>query len=169
MQNFVAGQQKLMPEFLAMIAPTINSYKRLVPGSWAPTEASVGVDNRTCALRIIKGSEKSQRVEYRIAAADANPYLVLAAVIASGLWGVENKAEIQDMVVGNAYDKKFPDDLLLPRTLWDAAQSFKASSIARQYFGDKFVEHFSASREWEEREYRKHISQWELERYFEII
>ena len=130
MQNFVAGQQKLMPEFLAMIAPTINSYKRLVPGSWAPTEASVGVDNRTCALRIIKGSEKSQRVEYRIAAADANPYLVLAAVIASGLWGVENKAEIQDMVVGNAYDKKFPDDLLLPRTLWDAAQSFKASSIA---------------------------------------
>ena len=104
MQQFVAGQQQLMPEFLAMIAPTINSYKRLIPGFWAPTEASVGIDNRTCALRIIPGSEKSQRVEYRIAAADANPYIILAAVVASGLWGIENEAEIENLVSGNAYE-----------------------------------------------------------------
>lgn len=169
MQQFVAGQQQLMPEFLAMIAPTINSYKRLIPGFWAPTEASVGIDNRTCALRIIPGSEKSQRVEYRIAAADANPYIILAAVIASGLWGIENKAEIENLVSGNAYEVKFPSHLKLSQTLWEAAQRLKASDIARDYFGDNFVEHYAASREWEEREYRKHISSWELERYFEII
>lgn len=169
MRYFAAGQQKLMAEFLAMIAPTINSYRRLIPGFWAPTDASVGVDNRTCAIRIIPGNEKSQRLEYRIAAADANPYVILAAVIASGLWGIENKAEIESMVTGSAYDQTFPDYLKLPETLWDAAQKFKQSTIARDYFGDEFVDHFAASREWEEREFRKHISQWELERYFEII
>lgn len=169
MKYFVAGQQKLMPEFLAMVAPTINSYRRLIPGFWAPTEASVGIDNRTCAIRIIPGSEKSQRLEYRIAAADANPYIILAAVIASGLWGVENKENLQKMVTGNAYDQKFSENQKLPTTLCDAASKFRKSKIARDYFGVKFVEHYSASREWEEREYRKHVSQWELERYFEII
>ena len=169
MRYFAAGQQQLMPEFLAMIAPTINSYRRLTPGFWAPTEASVGVDNRTCAIRVIPGNENSQRLEYRIAAADANPYVILSAVIASGLWGIENKAEIDSMVTGSAYDQAFPDYLKLPETLWDAAQKYKQSKIAREYFGDAFVDHFAASREWEEREFRKHISQWELERYFEII
>ena len=169
MRHFIAGQQKLMPEFLAMIAPTINSYRRLIPGLWAPTDASVGIDNRTCAIRIIPGSEKSQRLEFRIGAADANPYVILSAVIASGLWGIENKAEIEAMVEGNAYEQAFPEHLKLPETLWDAAQRFKQSTVAREYFGEAFVEHFAASREWEEREFRKHISQWELERYFEII
>ena len=169
LRHFVAGQQKLMPEFLAMIAPTINSYRRLIPGFWAPTEASVGIDNRTCAIRIIPGSESSQRLEYRIAAADANPYVILSAVIASGLWGIENNADIDSMVTGNAYDQEFPEHLKLPATLWDAAQRLKKSSVAKDYFGNAFVDHFSASREWEEREFRKHISQWELERYFEII
>lgn len=169
MRYFIAGQQKLMPEMLAMIAPTINSYRRLIPGFWAPTDASVGIDNRTCAIRIIPGSEKSQRLEYRIAASDANPYIVLSAVIASGLWGIANKAEIETMVSGNAYDQKFPKHLHLPTTLWDAAQNLKASDAARSAFGDAFIDHFATSREWEEREFRKHISQWELERYFEII
>jgi glutamine synthetase len=169
MQHFVAGQQRLMPELLAMIAPTVNSYRRLVPGFWAPTEASVGIDNRTCAIRVIPGSESSQRLEYRIAAADANPYIILSAVIASGLWGIENKAKIESLVTGNAYEQRFPEHLQLPATLLDAAQHLKGSAAARDYFGDDFVEHFAATREWEEREFRKHISQWELERYFEII
>ncbi len=169
MGYFAAGQQTLMAEFMPMIAPTVNSYRRLIPGLWAPTQASVGVDNRTCAIRIIPGSEKSQRLEFRISAADANPYIVLAAVIASGLWGIENKAEIEAMVTGNAYEQTFAENLNLPTTLWDATQKFKQSTIARDYFGDEFVNHFSASREWEEREFRKHISQWELDRYFEII
>jgi glutamine synthetase len=169
MRHFVGGQQRLMPELLAMIAPTINSYTRLIPGFWAPTDSTWGVENRTCALGVIPGSAKSQRVEYRVAAADANPYVILAAALASGLWGVENRIDPEPLVEGNAYEKKFPARLALPRSLWDAAQRLKDSAMAREYFGDAFVEHFAATREWEEREYRKHISDWELARYFEII
>jgi glutamine synthetase len=169
MRHFVGGQQKLLPELLAMVAPTVNSYTRLIPGFWAPTDATVGVENRTCALRVIPGSAKSQRVEYRVAAADANPYIILAAALGSGLWGIENRIEPEPLVEGNAYDHKFPEHLALPRTLWDAAQRLKQSKMAREYFGDAFVEHFAATREWEEREFRKHITDWELARYFEII
>lgn len=169
MSHFVAGVQQQLPELLAMVAPTINSYRRLIPGFWAPTDASVGIDNRTCAIRIIPGSEKSQRLEFRIAAADANPYIILSSVIAAGLWGIENQLQPEALVTGNAYEQEFPDHLKLPSTLWDAAQRLKASEMARQYFGDEFVDHYAASREWEEREFRKHISQWEMERYFEII
>jgi len=169
MRWFVGGQQKLMPELLAMVAPTINSYRRLIPGFWAPTHSTWAVDNRTTALRVIPGSPKSQRVEYRIAAADANPYVILAAALASGLWGIEHRIEPEAMVTGNAYDRKLPARLALPRTLWDSAQRLKASKAAREIFGDAFVEHYAATREWEEREFRKHISDWEMARYFEII
>lgn len=169
MRYFAGGQQQLMSETLAMIASTVNSYTRLIPGFWAPTEASWGMDNRTCALRGISGSEKSQRIEYRIAAADANPYLALAAAIGTGLWGIENKVEPELHVVGNAYEKKFPKRLQLPRTLWDAAQELKGSKPARALMGDAFVDHFAATREWEEREFRRAITDWEMERYFEII
>jgi glutamine synthetase len=169
MRWFVGGQQKLMPELLAMIAPTVNSYTRLVPGFWAPTDATWGVDNRTCALRVIPGSMKSQRVEFRVAAADANPYVVLSAAVASGLWGIEHKIEPGPMVDGNAYEREFPEKLALPRSLWEAAQRLKASEVAREWFGSEFVDHFAATREWEEREFRRHVSDWELSRYFEII
>lgn len=169
MNHFIGGQQKLMSELLAMIAPTVNSYTRLIPGFWAPTTASWGVENRTCALRVIPGSEKSQRVEYRIAASDANPYLALAAALASGLWGIKNKIEPTETVVGNAYEQDLPKDLSLPTTLWEAAQRLKNSDAAKELFGEDFVNHFAASREWEVREFQKHITDWELERYFEII
>lgn len=168
MRRFVAGQQALLPELLALVAPTINSYRRLVPGYWAPTSATWGIENRTCALRVIPGSEKSQRVEYRIAAADGNPYLAIAAALASGLYGIENELELGAPVTGNAYGQEAPAKLRLPATLWDAAQRFKASKAARTAFGDAFVDHFAATREWEEREFRKHVSDWELARYFEI-
>ena len=169
MRHFLAGQQKLMPEVLAMVSPTINSYSRMVAGSWAPTDASWGYENRTCALRVIGGSPKSQRVEYRIGAADGNPYLVMAAALASGLYGIENKLEPEAIVTGNAYDIDFPKKLRLPCTLWDAARRFKESKASHELFGSDFVSHFAATREWEEREYRKHVSDWELKRYFEII
>ena len=169
MRHFVGGQQKLMSELLAMVSPTINSYTRLIPGFWAPTDSTWGVENRTCALRVIPGSAKSQRVEYRVAAADANPYIILSAAIASGLWGIENAVEPEPAVTGNAYDRKFPERLALPRSLWEAAQRLKKSKMARDWFGDAFVDHYAATREWEEREFRKHITDWELARYFEII
>lgn len=169
MRRFVAGQQALMPELLAMVAPTVNSYTRLIPGFWAPTSATWGIENRTCALRVIPGSAKSQRVEYRIAAADGNPYLSLAAALASGLWGIEHSLKPTPPVAGNAYEMESLPKLGLPATLWEAAQRLRKSKAARELFGDAFVEHFAATREWEEREFRKHITDWELKRYFEII
>ena len=168
-RQFVAGQQKLMPQLLCMTSPTVNSYSRLIPGFWAPTDATWGVENRTTALRVIPGSEKSQRVEHRLGSADANPYLALAAALGAGLYGIEQQWEPEAQIKGNAYDQKHPEHLALPQTLWDSAQAFKASEAARALFGDPFVEHFAASREWEEREFRKHITDWEMERYFEII
>jgi glutamine synthetase len=169
MRHFVAGQQALMPEMLALVAPTINSYRRLIPGYWAPTSATWGVENRTTALRVIPGSDKSQRVEFRVAAADGNPYLALAASLGSGLWGIEHKLKLDPPIEGNSYDKKHPAKSALPRTLMEAAGKFRASKAARALFGDAFVDHYASTREWEEREFRKHISDWELDRYFEII
>jgi len=169
MRHFIGGQQKLMPETLAMVASTVNSYTRLIPGFWAPTESSWGVDNRTVALRVIEGSAGSQRIEYRIAAADTNPYLALAASIGTGLWGIEHEIEPDAPVQGNGYDRKYPKRLQLPRTLFEAAGRLKASQPARSLFGDTFVDHYAASREWEEREFRRAITDWEMERYFEII
>jgi len=169
MQHFVAGLQHYMPELLAMVAPTINSYTRLVPGFWAPTHSSWGVENRTCALRVIPGSPTAQRVEYRVGAADANPYLILAAALASGLAGFDQQLELQAPITGNAYDAEVDEKYRLPATLWQSAQLLKQSALAKHAFGEEFVSHFAATREWEEREFRKHISDWELQRYFEII
>jgi glutamine synthetase len=169
MRWYVGGQQALMPELLAMVACTVNSYTRLIPGFWAPTEAAWSVDNRTTALRVIEGSEKSQRVEYRVAAADINPYIALAAAIGSGLWGIENHIEPGPPMTGNAYEAKLPQERSLPRTLWDAAQRLKESRAARALFGDAFVEHYAGTREWEERAFRRAITDWEMQRYFEII
>ena len=120
-------------------------------------------------LRVIPGSEKSQRVEYRVAAADINPYIALAAAIGSGLWGIENRIEPDEPIQGNAYEVKHPKKRALPRTLGEAAERLKASKPARALFGDTFVDHYAATREWEEREFRKAITDWELARYFEII
>jgi glutamine synthetase len=169
LRHFVGGQQALMPELLAMVASNVNSYRRLIPGFWAPTAASWGIENRTTSLRVIPGSPKSTRVEYRVAAADANPYLALAAAVGSGLWGVENEIEPGEPIRGNSYERKHPAKAQLPRTLMEAAGRLKASKAARALFGDAFVDHYSATREWEEREFRKAITEWELDRYMEII
>lgn len=169
MRWFIGGQQALLPELLAMISPTVNSYARLVPGFWAPTDATWGVENRTCALRVIEGGPKSQRVEHRVAAADINPYVALAAAIGSGLWGVEHKIEPDAAVVGNAYTMKHPAKRALPRTLGEAAARLAKSRPAKALFGEPFVAHWAASRDWEQREFNKAITDWELDRYFEII
>lgn len=168
-RHFIAGQQQLMPQWMAMIAQTVNAYSRLIPGFWAPTDASWGVENRTTALRVIPGSAKSQRVEFRVGSADANPYIALAAALGAGLYGIEHELEPTEMVKGNAYDQEQPQELSLPGTLEAAAAALRASSAAREYFGADFVEHYAASREWESREFRRHITDWELSRYFEII
>lgn len=169
LRHFIGGQQALMPEFTALFAPTVNSYRRLVPGLWAPTAAGWGIDNRTCALRVIPGDASAQRVEHRLPGADANPYLALAGAVASGLYGIENRIEPDPAISGNAYDADLPAKRQLPRTLEDAARLFAESAVARDWFGDAFVDHFAASRDWEARQARRHVSDWELARYFELI
>lgn len=168
MKEFLAGQQQLMPEWLAMVAPNINSFARLVPDFWAPTQALWGIDNRTVALRVIPGSVKSQRIEYRAGAADANAYLLAAAAIASGLYGIENHLSPTDPIVGNGYQQPHKDSLKFPGTLEEATDLFIESKPAIEYFGKEFVEDYAATRYWETREYRKAITDWQLERYFEI-
>jgi len=168
-RHFLAGQQKLMPELLVMMAQTVNAYSRLVPGFWAPTDATWGCENRTTALRVIPGTDKSQRIEFRLGSADANPYIALAACLGAGLYGIEHELEPDPMVVGNAYEQRHPANQMLPRNIIDAASALYGSVVARELFGNEFVEHYAATREWEGREFNKHITDWELQRYFEII
>jgi len=165
MQRYLAGQLSLMRELAVMFCPTVNSYKRTVPGTWAPTNVTWGIDNRTTALRAISSGPKSTRVEHRLPAADANPYLSLAASLASGLYGIQNSLELPPPT-GNAYVTQAP---ALPRSLEESTELFRASEAARQILGDEFVDHYSATRDWETRQFRRAVTDWELERYFEII
>ena len=171
MRHYVAGIQTHLPALLAMTAPTINSYTRLVKGAWAPTASTWGIENRTTALRVIKGSAKSQRVEFRIGAADANPYLTAAATLGAGLLGIAAKLPLGDAIQGNAYEVQdsLPSAQQLPANLLDATRAFEGSDAAIELFGQAFVEHFAASRKWEVREYERHLNDWQLKRYFEII
>jgi glutamine synthetase len=168
-RHFIGGQVALMPDLCSLICPTINSYKRLVPGAWAPTHASWGVENRTAALRWIPGSAKSTRVEYRLAPADANPYLALAAAIASGLWGIERGLEPDEAYAGNVYNAPEGRFTPLPTSLEEATTRLTESGPARELLGDAFIEHFAATRDWECRQFRAAVTDWELRRYFEII
>jgi len=166
-KQFLAGQLALMPELTAFACPTVNSYKRLVPGVWAPTNATWGIDNRTAALRVVAGaSPKSTRVEYRLPGADINPYLAIAASLASGLHGIENRLSPPEPCRGNAYECDAPS---LPRTLEEAAEKLEQSSTARQLLGDEFVDHYVRTRNWEVRQFQRAVTDWELARYFEII
>jgi len=166
-RSFISGQAALLPEFLPMVCSTINAYRRLVPGFWAPTHATWGVENRTTALRAIPAGPKGTRSEYRIGPADANPYLVAAAALASGLYGIEHRLEVPP-AQGNAYlnPGQAPE---LPSELGDATRRFEGSKVAREYFGDAFVDHFSTTRKWEVRCFQRHVADWDLSRYFEII
>lgn len=167
MKSYIAGQLYCLPFILPMIAPTINSYKRLVEGAWAPTTLTWGLDNRTVALRSLPGSTKSTRLETRVVGSDSNPYLAFAACMASGLYGVKNKLKLQTATTGNGY--RDTSHGTLPRNLWDATQAMKESKVAKELFGEKFVEHFTQTREWEWRQYQRVVTDWETKRYWEII
>jgi glutamine synthetase len=166
MQHYVAGQVALMPAMTALIAPTVNSYKRMVRGAWSPTLATWGVDNRTTALRVIPGSPNSTRVEYRFAAADMNPYVALAASVASGLYGIEKELPLPPETTGNGYEAKAEP---LPSSLRLATEALAASKEARELLGEQFVDHYVRTRDWECRQFESAVTKWELERYFEII
>lgn len=168
MRQFIAGQLHCLPYILPMYAPTINSYKRLVEGAWAPTTLTWGVDNRTVALRVLNNSSKACRLETRVVGADVNPYLAMAASLASGLYGIRKKLKLnQPATIGNGYQEHGHGHL--PRTLAEATQQMKDSGIARELFGAGFTDHFVRTREWEWKQHLKTVTDWEFKRYFEII
>lgn len=169
LRHFLGGIQRLMPEIMCMTVPTINGFKRLMPDFWAPTNSEWGIENRTCGLRIIGDTPSSMHVEYRLSGADINPYIAISAVLASGLWGIENRIEPREPVAGNAYGLTQPKDTRLPASLDEATKRFKDSVVAKRLFGAGFVEHFALSREWEASQYAQHISTWELDRYLENL
>jgi glutamine synthetase len=167
LEQYLAGQLLCLPEIMPMYAPTINSYKRLRLGAWAPTSVTWGHDNRTAAIRLV-GNDESARLEMRVPGADCNPYLAMAASLASGLYGIKNKLKLQvPETIGNAYEQA--GAVKLPASLAEAAASMRNSALARELFGDSFVDHFTGTREWECREFARTITSWELKRYLEII
>ena len=166
MRHYIAGLVEHLPEVMAIICPTVNSYKRTVPGAWAPVNASWGVDNRTAAVRAIPGGAKSARVELRLSGADINPYLAMAASLACGLEGIERGAEPPEPAV-NAYEAAGAKSL--PRNLTEATRLLNGSEFARKWFGGEFVDHYCNTREWEVRQCEKEVTSWELLRYFESV
>ncbi len=176
MRYFLAGVLEKLPEFMALYAPVINSYKRYVEGTWAPLNTTWGMDNRTCSVRIINNGKSAIRIENRVPGADANFYLVFAGTLASGLYGIERQLSLPERLDGNAYDEATINRALerghirqLARNLSAATDLLERSELAKEYFGEDFVEHFVATRRWEVKEYDKAVTNWDRRRYLELV
>jgi len=167
-ESYLAGQVACMMDFGPLIWPTINSYKRLVDGFWAPVKPTWGMDNRTASFRVIAGSPKATRLETRCPGADVNPYLAMAAVIAAGLDGVEKGLKLTAPPISGT-NGGAEHIARAPRTLIETTRIFQHSAVARDWLGDTFVDHFAATREWEWRQWLDAVTDWEMKRYFEII
>ncbi|WIX78920.1 glutamine synthetase family protein [Amycolatopsis carbonis] len=165
MEHFLAGQLAALRELTYFFAPNINSYKRFVRGSFAPTAVAWGTDNRTCALRVV-GHGDSLRVENRVPGGDVNPYLAVAALIAAGLHGIENELPLEPEFTGNAYGSDKPT---VPTTLGEAADVLAGSRIAREAFGDDVVDHYLNAARVEREAFEKAVTDWELIRGFERL
>lgn len=165
MRHFIAGQLDCLREFTYLLAPNINSYKRFVAGSFAPTAIAWGRDNRTCAIRVV-GEEHSLRLENRVPGGDVNPYLAVAALIAAGLHGIDRRLPLEPEFHGNAYRSERPR---VPHTLREAAQLFGDSTVARAAFGDDVVEHYRNAARVELDAYDAAVTDWERIRGFERL
>ena len=165
MKHFMAGQLKYAADIAFFLAPNINSYKRFQNGTFAPTRAIWSVDNRTAGFRLCGAHSKAIRVECRIGGADLNPYLAFAALLAAGLKGVEDKLPLQAPFVGDAYHGEGLTEI--PKTLRAATDALRGSKMLREAFGDGVIEHYVHAAEWEQFEYDRRITDWELRRGFE--
>ena len=166
MRHYMGGQLSLMQELTALYSPSVNSYKRYVPGVWAPLVAAWGIENRACAIRVIGGDPGAVRIEYRQTAADMNPYIAMATCLGAGLWGIEQEIEPPPETHGDPGES---GPLALPRNLRDATLRLSTSAPAREIFGAEFVDHYVRTRDWETRCYERAVTDWELARYFESI
>jgi glutamine synthetase len=162
-KQYLAGQIACASELAIFLAPTINSYKRYAAGSWAPTTLAWGYDNRTCGYRIV-GHGSSLRAETRIPGADANPYLAFAALLGSGLYGIEQKLELGPAFEGNAYES---DVQRFPHALREAIVALEQGTVARQLFGDEVVDHYLNYALTEQRLFDQVVTSYERERMFE--
>ena len=167
-ESFLAGQIAVLMEFAPMFWPTINSYKRLVDGFWAPVKPTWAIDNRTASFRVIPGSAKSTRLETRCPGADINPYLAVAALLAAGLHGVEQNLKLTAAPITGT-NKGGENIPRAPRSLKETTEIFRRSDTARDWLGDIFVDHFACTRDWEWRQWQDGVTDWELKRYFEIV
>lgn len=168
MEQYLAGQLHCLPYILPMFAPTVNSYKRLVAGSWASVSVSWGIENRTTAIRVINQNAGAMRIETRTPGSDANPYLSMAACLASGLYGIRHQLALETPPTkGNEYENMA--SRRLPATLAEAVSAMRASPIANELFGAGFVDHFLKTRDWEWRQFSQKVTDWELRRYFESV
>jgi glutamine synthetase len=166
LRGYLGGQMALMRELTALISPTINSYKRYVPGVWAPLSPSWGHDNRTCALRVVDvESSGAARIECRQAAADINPYIAMATCLGAGLWGIEHGVDPGEPIVGDAG----ASGERLPPTLKEATALLEHSAAAREILGEAFVDHYVMTRKWEVLEFERAVTDWESRRYFEMV
>jgi glutamine synthetase len=163
--QWLGGQIACAKELAVFFAPTINSYKRYAAGSWAPTTLAWGHDNRTCGFRVV-GHGKTRRVETRIPGGDVNPYLAFAAMIASGLHGIEQGLEPPPPLQGNAYES---DAARFPSTLREAIAALEQGSMARAAFGDQVVDHYLNYARTEQGLFDRFVTDWERKRYFERI
>jgi glutamine synthetase len=163
--RWLAGQIACAKELAVFFAPTVNSYKRYAAGSWAPTTLAWGNDNRTCGFRVV-GHGPARRVETRIPGGDVNPYLAFAAMIASGLHGIEQELEAPPPLQGNAYES---DAERFPSTLRDAIAGLDGSTMARAAFGDQVVDHYLNYARTEQGLFDRFVTDWERKRYFERI
>ncbi len=165
MRRFVAGQLAYAREITWFLAPYVNSYKRFQVGTFAPTRAIWSLDNRTAGFRLCGAGSKAIRIECRIGGADLNPYLAFAALIAAGLAGIEQNLALEPAYVGDAYQDKALREV--PKTLREAMQLMNSSKMLRQAFGDGVIDHYVHTAEWEQFEYDRRITDWELKRGFE--
>jgi glutamine synthetase len=163
--HFLAGQLACLREMTLFKAPHVNSYKRFAEGSFAPTAVAWGRDNRTCSMRVI-GEGHSLRVESRLAGGDVNPYLAIAAMIASGLHGIDNELELEPALEGNAYTAGKPH---VPTTLHEARALFAESAVAREAFGQEVVDHYLNNADVELRAFEAAVTDWERFRGFERL
>jgi glutamine synthetase len=163
--RFVAGQLACLRELTLFFAPHVNSYKRFVHGSFAPTAVAWGKDNRTCSMRVV-GHGQGLRVENRLPGADVNPYLALAAMIAAGLHGIDNELELEPVFEGNAYDSDKPR---VPHTLYAARDLFAESTVAREAFGQDVVDHYLNRAHIELDAFEAVVTDWEKFRGFERL
>jgi glutamine synthetase len=166
-EHFIAGLLAGLRELTLFFAPNVNSYKRYVDGSFAPTTIAWGLDNRTCALRVVGHSPPSLRVENRVPGGDVNPYLAVAAMIAAGLNGVEQGLPLEPAYTGNAYGD--PGKARVPSTLREAADLWSASALARTAFGDEVVDHYANMAAVELTAFDAAVTDWERRRGFERL